>query len=79
VPRRSKRISAVRRPRGVEAVAVVAHEGNRRIKLNNFYVLGGTAAAGDERLQGHIPLLLHPRPERVAFLGLGTVIHDYLQ
>jgi spermidine synthase len=56
------------------SVAVVEHDGHRRIKLNNFYVLGGTAAAGDERLQGHIPLLLHPRPERVAYLGLGTGI-----
>ena len=56
------------------SVAVVEHEGHRRIKLNNFYVLGGTAAAGDERLQGHIPLLLHPRPARVAYLGLGTGI-----
>ncbi len=56
------------------SVAVVEHEGHRRIKLNNFYVLGGTAAAGDERRQGHIPLLLHPRPGRVAYLGLGTGI-----
>ena len=56
------------------SVAVVVHNGHRRIKLNNFYVLGGTHAAGDERLQGHIPLLLHPQPERVAFLGLGTGI-----
>jgi spermidine synthase len=56
------------------SVAVVEHDGHRRIKLNNFYVLGGTHAAGDERLQGHIPLLLHPQPDRVAFLGLGTGI-----
>ena len=56
------------------SVAVVERNGHRRIKLNNFYVLGGTLAAGDERLQGHIPLLLHPQPERVAFLGLGTAI-----
>ena len=56
------------------SVAVVEHNGHRRIKLNNFYVLGGTHAAGDERLQGHIPLLLHPQPQRVAFLGLGTAI-----
>jgi spermidine synthase len=56
------------------SVAVVEHDGQRRLKLNNFYVLGGTSAGGDERLQGHIPLLLHPRPERVAFLGLGTGI-----
>ena len=54
------------------SVAVVVHNGHRRIVLNNFYVLGGTHAAGDERLQGHIPLLLHPQPQRVAFLGLGT-------
>jgi spermidine synthase len=56
------------------SVAVVARNGHRRIKLNNFYVLGGSHAAGDERLQGHIPLLLHPQPQRVAFLGLGTGI-----
>jgi spermidine synthase len=56
------------------SVAVVEHDGHRRIKLNNFYVLGGSHAAGDERLQGHMPLLLHPRPDRVAFLGLGTGI-----
>src|SRR5690606_35368118 len=43
-------------------------------KLNNHYVLGGTAAVGDERLQAHVPLLLHPDPQRVAFLGLGTGI-----
>ena len=54
------------------SVAVVEHDGYRRIKLNNYYVLGGSHAAGDERLQGQIPLLLHPRPERVAFLGLGV-------
>jgi spermidine synthase len=56
------------------SVAVVEHDGYRRIKLNNYYVLGGSHAAGDERLQGQIPLLLHPRPDRVAFLGLGTGI-----
>jgi spermidine synthase len=56
------------------SVAVVEHNGQRRIKLNNFYVLGGTHAAGDERLQGHLPLLLHSQPQRIAFLGLGTGI-----
>ena len=56
------------------SVAVVEHEGHRRIRLNNFYVLGGSGATGDERLQGHIPLLLHPQPQRVAYLGVGTGI-----
>jgi spermidine synthase len=55
-------------------VAVVEKGPSRRIKLNNYYVLGGTASTGDERLQGHLPLLLHPTPRRVAFLGLGTGI-----
>ncbi|HKS38597.1 MAG TPA: fused MFS/spermidine synthase [Verrucomicrobiae bacterium] len=55
-------------------VAVVEKGDSRRIRLNNFYVLGGTASTGDERMQGHVPLLLHPAPRRVAFLGLGTGI-----
>jgi len=55
-------------------VAVVEQPGSRRLKLDNFYVLGGTASLGDERMQAHIPLLLHPAPRRVAFLGFGTGI-----
>ncbi len=31
-------------------------------------------STGDERMQAHLPLLLHPSPRRVAFLGLGTGI-----
>lgn len=54
--------------------AVVGRDQARRIKLNNFYGLGGTVAAADERMQAHVPLLLHPAPNRVAFLGLGTGI-----
>src|SRR6185503_12446297 len=55
-------------------VAVVEQSGSRRMKLDNFYVLGGTASTGDERMQAHVPLLLHPAPRNVAFLGLGTGI-----
>ena len=56
------------------AVAVVESSGHRRLAIDNSYVLGGTAAVGEERLQAHLPLLLHPAPRRVAFLGLGTGI-----
>ena len=59
-------------PHGI--VAVTERANSRRLKLNNSYVLGGTAATGDERMQSHIPLLLHPDPKRVAYLGLGTAI-----
>jgi spermidine synthase len=55
-------------------VAVAERANSRRLKLNNYYVLGGTASAGDERMQAHVPLLLHPSPRRVAVLGLGTGI-----
>ena len=60
---------------GSHGITAVVDKGNsRRLRLNNYYVLGGTASSGDERLQGHLPLLLHPAPRRVAFLGLGTGI-----
>ncbi len=55
-------------------VAVVRRPDSLRLKLNNYYVLGGTLSAGDERMQAHLPLLLHPSPKRAAFLGLGTAI-----
>ena len=55
-------------------VAVVEREGHLRLMLNNYYVLGGTSSMGEERLAGHLPMLLHPDPQRAAFLGLGTGI-----
>jgi len=55
-------------------VAVVRDAAGMRIKVDNHYVLGGTAAAGDLRQLAHLPLLLHPAPKRVAFLGMGTGI-----
>jgi spermidine synthase len=54
--------------------AVLADDHDRWITVNNSYVLGGTAASEEERWQAHLPLLLHPSPRRVAFLGLGTGI-----
>jgi spermidine synthase len=54
--------------------AVIEDAQDRWITVNNSYVLGGAAEAGEERWQGHLPLFLHPAPRRVAFLGLGTGI-----
>jgi spermidine synthase len=51
-----------------------ADSASYRMKLDNMYTIGGTLSAGDERMQAHVPLLLHPAPRRVAFLGLGTGI-----
>ncbi len=56
-------------------VAVVERPGSRRLKLNNHYGLGGSASAGEERMQAHIPMLLcDSLPQHVAFLGFGTGI-----
>jgi spermidine synthase len=54
--------------------AVLADDDDRWITVNNAYVLGGTAARDEERWQAHLPLLLHPSPRRVAFVGMGTGI-----
>lgn len=55
-------------------VSAIRDLGSLRLKLDNFYTLGGTSSPGDARALGHIPLLLHESPRRVAFLGLGTGI-----
>lgn len=60
---------------GTHGITAVTQRGDsKRLKLNNHYALGGTASTGDERVQAHVPMLLHPAPRRVAFLGLGTGI-----
>jgi spermidine synthase len=55
-------------------VSVLESADDRWMLLNNFYTLGGTAFAAEERQQARIPLFLHPSPRRVAFLGMGTGI-----
>lgn len=55
-------------------VAVVRQGESLRIKVNNYYTLGSTGGRGYEERQAHFPLLLHPDPEDVFFLGLGTGI-----
>jgi spermidine synthase len=56
-------------------VAVTEGNSGRMLRMNNSYSLGGTVDRIErERLQTLIPLLLHPRPARTFFLGLGTGI-----
>ena len=55
-------------------VAVVQRNGFLRTKLNNWYTLGGTGDMFGQQMQSHLPLLLHPNPKRVFYLGLGTGI-----
>jgi spermidine synthase len=56
-------------------VAVTEGNSGRVLRLNNSYSLGGTVDRIErERIQTLIPLLLHPDPADVFFLGLGTGI-----
>lgn len=48
--------------------------GSVALRLNRSYALGGSADPRWERLQAHIPLLIHPEPKSVFFIGLGTGI-----
>lgn len=59
-------------PAGI--VTVVDTGDDLQLRLDNYYVLGGSAAAANERRQGLVPLLLHPSPRRVVFVGMATGI-----
>ena len=55
-------------------VAVVLQQESLKIKVNNFYAVGGTGALKWEAWQSHLPPLIHPKPRSVFFLGMGTGI-----
>ncbi len=49
-------------------------DGNKTIRINNYYWLGGTLGADDIRRMGILPLLFHPAPKNIAHIGTGTGI-----
>ena len=60
--------------------------GSLSLRENVNYTHGSTASGRWERRQSHIPLLLHPQPRDVAYLGCGTgataggaVMHDEVE
>ncbi|HKJ15227.1 MAG TPA: fused MFS/spermidine synthase [Desulfobulbales bacterium] len=55
-------------------VTVVNEEGNIRMKVNSSYTIGDTFDLVRQRIEAEIPLYLHPNPQKVFFLGLGTGI-----
>ena len=59
---------------GVMASVSVIKDKNDRmhLKVNNHFQMGGTSSVFSDWRQGLLPLLLHPRPEKALFLGLGT-------
>ncbi|HEY8494743.1 MAG TPA: hypothetical protein VIN04_12680 [Myxococcota bacterium] len=59
-------------PAGV--VAVVERDGERLIRVDGHYALGGTAERTHHERQAHLPLLLAPGARRVAHAGSATGI-----
>ncbi|WP_309380648.1 fused MFS/spermidine synthase [Cerasicoccus frondis] len=56
-------------------VAVIEDkQGERSILVSNQYTLGGTSVRYDQERQALLPLILHPNPESIAFIGLATGI-----
>ena len=46
--------------------------GQKRLRVNAQYALGGTMGLILEAREAHLPLLLHPEPRRLLHLGVGT-------
>ncbi len=55
-------------------VAVVERDGERLIRIDNHYALGGTAERVHQERQAHLPLVLAPDAKRVAYVGSATGI-----
>jgi len=60
-----------RTPDGIVSV-VESADGNRRIKIDDVYQFGGSSEHAVAERTGHLPLLLHPDPRTVAFVGSAT-------
>ncbi|MEM7542949.1 MAG: fused MFS/spermidine synthase [Pseudomonadota bacterium] len=60
----------------VASVAVTKRNQETNLRVDNRFQMGGTSAAAlrVQRLQAHLPLLLHPNPNSVLFLGVATGI-----
>ncbi len=56
------------------SVAVTERPGERNLRVNNRFQMGGTGrrAVRIQRMQAHVPLLRHPAPASVLFLGVAS-------
>ena len=68
------RIVSLREGPGDTVTVVEGLDGSRALRVNQRFTMGGTASTNAERRHAHLPVLLHPQPHRVLFLGVGTGI-----
>lgn len=56
----------------VTATVLRDYQGDDRLVVDGRFAMGGDRTENVDRLQGHLPLLLHPAPRTALFLGLGS-------
>lgn len=56
------------------SVAVIEQQNERNLRVNNRFQMGGTGVRAQrlQRMQTHVPMLLHPKPSDVLYLGVAT-------
>lgn len=56
------------------SVAVIEQQNERNLRVNNRFQMGGTGIRAQrlQRMQTHVPMLLHPKPSNVLYLGVAT-------
>jgi spermidine synthase len=60
---------------GSAGTVAVVRDGDTLMTLfNNYYTLGAEVGSGYQAFMSHLPLLLHPSPSSVFYLGMGTGI-----
>lgn len=68
------RLVYLREGKSVTVAVTESKGGSRALKVNNCYTLGGSGRTAIllQRSQGGLPLMLHPSPKSVAFIGVAT-------
>ncbi|OFZ07088.1 MAG: hypothetical protein A3D92_04325, partial [Bacteroidetes bacterium RIFCSPHIGHO2_02_FULL_44_7] len=57
-------------PQGI--VSVVREGKDLELRINNLFGLGGSKSRGIQMAMADLPIMIHPNPESVLFLGMGT-------
>ncbi|HEX6883847.1 MAG TPA: fused MFS/spermidine synthase [Planctomycetota bacterium] len=70
--RAGERLLALREGAHGLVSVVESADGNRRIKIDDVYQFGDSREVRLSERTGHLPLLLHPDPRTVAFVGSAT-------
>lgn len=69
-----ERVVEVREGSHATVAVIDSPNGDRAIRVNSYYTLGSTRNYHLEQNQTVVPIMTHPRPDAVFYLGMGTGI-----